>query len=139
MRLSGIKHRSKLSTTHHLKAMGFRLWQMKGFFMKLKQWLKEYHNMSYEKYKALPDMDRYDIENEFYNFNRQEQIKNNNKNDKTLLSRRPMTEEEKRELDIIFEKERIRYETSLKIGGVDERGNYTALSHRWENEHKFYS
>lgn len=40
-------------------------------------------------------------------------------------------EEEKREY---FEKriimEKKRYETNLKIGGIDERGNYTALHHR---------
>lgn len=42
-----------------------------------------------------------------------------------------MIEEEKKQLEIVLEKERIRYEISLKIGGIDERGNYTALSHRW--------
>ena len=44
--------------------------------------------------------------------------------------------EELRKLTVLYEeileKERKRYETNLKIGGIDERGNYTALHHRWE-------
>ena len=66
------------------------------------------------------------MEEEFRQFNRREQIH-------ASQNWRPMTEEEKKQLEISIEKERIRYETSLKIGGIDERGNYTALSHRWEN------
>ena len=46
---------------------------------------------------------------------------------------RPMTEEEKAYANELAIKERKRYETNLKIGGIDERGNYTALSNRSEN------
>ena len=94
--------------------------------MKLKKWLPEYKQISYAEYRALPDDDRWKIEEEFRRFNRREQMHANQ-------NWRPMTEEEKQQLEIVLEKERIRYETSLKIGGIDERGNYTALSHRWEN------
>ena len=94
--------------------------------MKLKKWLPMYRKISYSEYKELPDYERWEIEGEFNRFNRREQMRANQKG-------RPMTEEEKQWLDDVLEKERIRYETSLKIGGIDERGNYTALSHRWEN------
>ena len=94
--------------------------------MKLKKWLSEYKKIIYAEYKSLPDYDRWEIEEEFRRFNRREQIH-------ASQNWRPMTEEEREQLEIILEKERIRYETSLKIGGIDERGNYTALSHRWEN------
>ena len=94
--------------------------------MKLKKWLPEYKQITYAEYKELPDSDRWEMEEEFRQFNRREQIH-------ASQNRRPMTEEEKKQLEITLEKERIRYETSLKIGGIDERGNYTALSHRWEN------
>ena len=47
-------------------------------------------------------------------------------------NKRTMPAEEKDKLEKIFAKERDRYETSLKIGGIDDRGNYTALHHRWE-------
>jgi len=46
---------------------------------------------------------------------------------------RPMTEEEKAYANELFIKERKRYETNLKIGGIDERGNYTRLSDRSVN------
>ena len=94
--------------------------------MKLKKWLPEYKQITYAEYKELPDSDRWEMEEEFRQFNRREQIH-------ASQNWRPMTEEEKKQLEISLEKERIRYETSLKIGGIDERGNYTALSHRWEN------
>ena len=50
---------------------------------------------------------------------------------------RPMTEEEKAYANELFEKERKRYETNLKIGGIDERGNYTRLSDRAENTSRY--
>ena len=93
--------------------------------MKLKQWLKEYHQMSYAEYKALPDTERWAMEGDFQQFNRAEQIHDNQ-------NRRPMTEAELKELNEMLDREKKRYETSLKIGGIDERGNYTALHHRWE-------
>lgn len=94
--------------------------------MKLKKWLPEYKKITYAEYKALPDYDRWEIEEEFRGFNRREQIH-------ASQGWRLVTEEEKKRLGIVLEKEKNRYETSLKIGGIDERGNYTALSHRWEN------
>lgn len=94
--------------------------------MKLKQWLKEYHNLSYAEYKALPDSDRWAMEYDFQQFNRTQQIRSHQE-------WRHMTDEEIAKNNIVMERERIRYETSLKIGGIDDRGNYTALSHRWEN------
>ena len=42
-----------------------------------------------------------------------------------------MTDDEKVAVDEIAEKEKLRYEASHKIGGIDEKGNYTALHHRW--------
>lgn len=96
--------------------------------MKLKQWLREYHNMTYLEYKALPEEGQLPLKNEFTSFNRSIQIANSGG-----VVRRKMTGEEKIELDRVLEKERKRYEYSLKCGGIDERGNYTALSHRWWN------
>ena len=94
--------------------------------MKLKQWLREHKQMTYAEYKVLPEMERYEIYAEHQRFCRNEQIRKSQ-------NRRPMTEEEKAWLDEVLAKEKERYETSLKIGGIDELGNYTALSHRWEN------
>lgn len=93
--------------------------------MKLKQWLREYCQMTYAEYKALEDVKRWQLEGEFKRFNRNKQIHDSQ-------NWRPMTEEEKKRTEGILEKERKRYETNLKIGGIDERGNYTALHHRWE-------
>ena len=94
--------------------------------MKLKKWLSEYKKITYAEYKELPDNDRWEMEDEFRQFNRREQVR-------ASQNWIPVTQEEKKRLDILLEKERTRYETSLKIGGIDESGNYTALSHRWEN------
>lgn len=112
-----------------------------GLHMKLKQWLKEYHEMSYSGYKALPEEKKWWLEADFVEYNRSLQIKNSGKDrqerrdskDNTFISRRPMTKEEISELDKVLEKERKRYDYSLKCGGIDENGNYTALSHRWNN------
>ena len=109
--------------------------------MKLKQWLKEYHEMSYSGDRALPEEKKWRLEADFVEYNRSLQIKNSGKDrqerrdakDSTFISRRPMTKEEISELDKVLEKERKRYDYSLKCGGIDENGNYTALSHRWNN------
>ena len=91
--------------------------------MKLKQWLREQKQMSYTEYKALPDVERWSIEGEHKRFCRSEQIHANQQ-------WRPMTEEEKKKSNEDMENESKRYETSIKAGGIDERGNYTALHYR---------
>ena len=93
--------------------------------MKLKQWLREYKQMAYADYQKLPDMEQWNIIGEFNDYNRRQNLLKNRKG-----TWRPMTEEEKIRVTKILEKERQRYETNLKIGGIDERGNYTALHHR---------
>ena len=93
--------------------------------MKLKQWIEKYKNMSYAEYKKLSDNERYGFEKEYQRFVRNEKKQNSQ-------NCRPMSKEEKEKLEIVFAKARERYETSLKIGGIDERGNYTALHHCWE-------
>ena len=93
--------------------------------MKLKQWLREYKQMAYADYRNLPDEERWKMIYEFNNFNRRQNLLKNRKG-----TWRPMTEEEKIRVTKILEKERQRYETNLKIGGIDERGNYTALHQR---------
>jgi len=92
--------------------------------MKLKQWLREYKQMTYAEYKSLPDMERWQTEGEFRCFNRAKQIHDNQ-------NWRPMTDEEKEYYRILFEKERARYEENLKIGGVDGC-RYTVLHYRWD-------
>ena len=47
---------------------------------------------------------------------------------------RKMTPKEMAETERQLLKEKERYAISLQIGGVDERGNYTALHHRWEEK-----
>ena len=98
--------------------------------MTLKAWLHEYHQLSYAEYKALSEDQQIELEAAFRKFNRSQQI---HASAAAKYNRRPMTEEEKRETERMLKEERERYEQSLKIGGIDERGNYTALSHRWEN------
>lgn len=93
--------------------------------MKLKQWLWENKQMTYVEYKALPELEQYALRGEHQQFNRAEQIRSNQ-------NWRPMTSEEIRKTEIVLAKEKERYEINLKIGGIDERGNYTALHHRWE-------
>lgn len=44
--------------------------------------------------------------------------------------KRKMTAEEKAKLEEIVAKEQARYIQSAKAGGIDIRGNYTALHHR---------
>lgn len=91
--------------------------------MKLRQWLKEYHQMSYAEFRALPDIEKQTIESNFQEFNRRNQLSKHQ-------NRRPMTQKELIELTKVLDREKKRYETSLKIGGIDELGNYTALHHR---------
>ena len=93
--------------------------------MKLKQWLREYRQMTYSEYKSLDDIERWIMLGEFNHFNRNKQMHDSQ-------NWRPMTAAEKKQTEKILEQERKRYEISLKIGGIDERGNYTALHHRWE-------
>ena len=45
---------------------------------------------------------------------------------------RQMTQEEMAETEQQTRKEQERYSISKMIGGIDSRGNYTALHHRWE-------
>ena len=94
--------------------------------MKLKQWLREQKQLTYNEYRALPEEEREELAYEHQRFCRREQLHEN-------LGWRPMTEEEIRETDEILARCRKRYEESLKIGGIDYRGNYTALHHRWED------
>ena len=65
--------------------------------MKLKKWLPEYKQITYVEYKSLPDDERWVIEEEFRRFNRREQIHESQ-------NWRPMTEEEKKQLEISLEK-----------------------------------
>ena len=94
--------------------------------MKLKAWLPEFHGMSYSQFKELPENEQWMLRDEHRIYCRNKQI-HDRKN------WRPMTVEEKERCIAWHEKERERYEINLKIGGIDGRGNYTALSHRWEN------
>jgi hypothetical protein len=93
--------------------------------MKLKAWLREEKNMTYAEYKALDDIDRYILFGEFTWDNARLQKK-------ARVGWRPMTEEERKWADEVGEKGRQRYLVNAKIGGLDERGNYTALHHRWD-------
>lgn len=92
--------------------------------MKLKQWLREYKQMTYAEYRALEDMERWQMFGEFQWFNRVKQIHDSQ-------PWRPMTEEEKEHYRVQFEREQARYEENLKSGGVNGC-NYTVLHYRWE-------
>ena len=50
---------------------------------------------------------------------------------------RPMTEEEKAYANELAIKAKKRYETNLKIGGIDEKGNYTSLSNSLDNTRRY--
>lgn len=95
--------------------------------MKLKKWLREYKQMSFEEYKALQETEVYLIQAEHREFCRKENLR---KQVHDKQGWRPMTEEEKARTVEILAKEKERYEKSQKAGGIDERGNYTALHHR---------
>lgn len=47
-----------------------------------------------------------------------------------LISKRKMTDDDKKYLDELFRKEKIRYDKSKSCGGIDSKNNYTALHHR---------
>lgn len=95
--------------------------------MKLKQWLKEYEDLTYAEYQSLPQEEKWMLQYEHQRFCSRKQ-----KHDSQGW--RKMTPEEKERADAMAAKARERYETNLKIGGIDERGNYTALHHRWEEK-----
>ena len=80
--------------------------------------------MSYSEYKMLSEVSRADIYWEFEQYNRRLQKK-------AQIGWRPMTEEELQWADEVGEQGRKRYLINSKIGGLDERGNYTALHYRW--------
>lgn len=80
--------------------------------------------MSYSEYKMLSEVSRADIYWEFEQYNRRLQKK-------AQIGWRPMTEEERQWADEVGEQGRKRYLINSKIGGLDERGNYTALHYRW--------
>ena len=92
--------------------------------VKLRAWLRESKKMSYSEYKMLSEVSRADIYWEFEQYNRRLQKK-------AQIGWRPMTEEERQWADEVGEQGRKRYLINSKIGGLDERGNYTALHYRW--------
>lgn len=100
--------------------------------MKLKAWLREQKGMSYSEYRALPEFERYSIYGDFLWDNRCLQKKAQAAQKRIQAGWRPMTEEERKQVDEIAAQEQKRYLINSKIGGLDERGNYTALHHRWE-------
>lgn len=99
--------------------------------MKLKQYLRDKHRMTYAQYKALPDIERWSIEGEFRNYNA------------TLLRRKLMQEnfiklsgiirqatpEDLEEWKYRSDKEKKHREASLKCDGIIDRG-YIALHYR---------
>ena len=102
--------------------------------MKLKQWLREHKQMTYAEYKALPEEVRWKMESEFRSFNRSLQIqqaKLTSGDKEGGVKWTMMSKEEWEKSKKLAAKEKERYEANLKIGGIDERGNYTALHHRW--------
>lgn len=102
--------------------------------MKLGMWLNKYKNMTKAEYKQLGSEERFEIWYEHQEFCRKENLKRQNHKNNNWIKLDEKSEEFKRWndwLDKVFEKERLRYETSKKIGGIDERGNYTRLSSRF--------
>lgn len=98
--------------------------------MKLKHWLPKYRSITYAQYKQLPEETKCRLMDEFLKFIRRD--KEEPKKEK-WIEIKPKSHDS---IDVILEKERIRYETNLKIGGIDSRGNYTALSNRWANDYE---
>lgn len=93
--------------------------------MKFRCWFEQYKKIPYAEYKELGTEEQ-------NNFIREYQCFMQNIEKQNRLFKRPMSQEEKTKLEAIFAKEKMRYEISKKIGGIDECGNYTALHHRWE-------
>ena len=94
--------------------------------MKLKQWLGEQKQLTYAEYKALTEEEQWKLQGEHQRFCRLEHQRKQNPS-----GWRKMTPEEREHLEEVLAKEKERYEKSLAVGGIDERGNYTALHHRW--------
>lgn len=80
--------------------------------------------MSYPKYKTLPELEKVVLQYEHREFCHKEQ-------NHARQNWRSMTVEEKEKMEEWAAKETERYEISEKIGGLDERGNYTALHYRF--------
>lgn len=95
--------------------------------MKLKKWLVEQKQLTYEMYKSMPEEERWQLEEEHRRFCRWENQRKQNAD-----GWRKMNDEERAYLEEVLAKEKERYEKSLVAGGIDERGNYTALHYRWD-------
>ena len=85
--------------------------------MKLKQWLREYNQMSYGGYKNLTVPEKEQLKGEHQRFCQKERIHDQQ-------GWRLMTEQEKAEIEAILAKEKERYEMNLKIGGIVEGRTY---------------
>ncbi len=99
--------------------------------MKFKTWLREYKHMTYAEYKALEDIERLELEGQYQSYCHDEQMRMHNRKVHDSQGWRLMTDKEKQKFNAIADKEKIRYAASMRIGGIDERGNYIALHHRW--------
>lgn len=97
--------------------------------MKLKQWLKEKHGISYADYKKMDIFQQGNLMAEFDHYNAKIQKKKHYIEIGELVIRK-MTPEEQEELEKHRAAVRKRYEMSLAAGGIDETGNFTALHHR---------
>lgn len=99
--------------------------------MKLKQYLRDKHGMTYAQYKALPDIERWGIEGKFRNYNatllRHRQMQENFIKSGGII--RQATPEELEEWKYRSDKERKHREASLKCGGIIDCG-YIALHYR---------
>lgn len=99
--------------------------------MKLKQYLKEQHNITYDQYRSLPDIERWQIEAEFNSYNatlqRKKQLRENFIKSGGII--RQATPEELKEWAYRSELEKKHRETSMKCGGVADNG-YIALHYR---------
>lgn len=94
--------------------------------MKIKKWLADIPNIRYENFKQLPMHIQNELRREHQNFC---QIENRKRRQNWI----PVPEEELKILINKSQKERKRYAENLLIGGIDEKGNYTALHHRWDS------
>ena len=81
--------------------------------------------MSYAEYRRMPEIEKNILYAEFERYN-------NNLRKKEEAGWRAMTDEERKWADKVAEQGKARYLMNMKIGGIDERGNYTALHHRWD-------
>lgn len=97
----------------------------KGEKMKLKTWLKEIYSISQTEFQQLPKHVQLELQREHRTFCQQEAKR---KSHHWI----PVPDEELAILKERAARERKRYSESLKIGGIDELGNYTALHHRYD-------